>query len=80
MRTPQRLLALRKDKQTLRVREQKISRMKKKLESLTANDGLEIEEDVSTVIKEGIDERNCEMSTLPLTDFKRLSWEQQVYL
>ena len=79
MKTPERLLALRSAKKTLRLRDQKIARMKKRIHVLTAEKGVDvIDQDVQDEIAEVIKEKNEEMHSLPVTDFKRVFWDKQV--
>ena len=78
MKTPERLFALRSAKQTLRLRDQKLARMKSRLESITSVKGVEIDPESSQQIEAVIAERRSEMESLPTTDFKRIFWDQQV--
>jgi hypothetical protein len=56
MKTPERLIAMRSVKKRLRVKEQKLSRMKKRLESMTLEKGVavgvHVQEEIDQVIKE----------------------------
>jgi hypothetical protein len=79
MNTPQRLSILRNAKQTLRLRDKKISRMKQQLEAFTADAGLDVvDNEVVNGIEEVIKNKDAEMKLLPLSDFKRVFWDQQV--
>ncbi len=81
MNTPERLSALRVAKQTLRIRDQKITRMKKRLESITLVKGIQVDSldsDVSEEIEKVVEDRSLEMNTLPKSDFRRIFWDQQV--
>ncbi len=78
MKTPERLSALRAAKRTLRVRDQKLSRIKSRLELITAENGVVVEPDVCDEIEIVIDERSTELEKLPSTDFRRIFWDQQV--
>ncbi len=75
MKTPERLTALRVAKQTLRIRDQKLARIKYRLESITC---VEISQETYTEIEPVIAEWRSEMELLPTTDFKRIFWDQQV--
>ena len=61
MKTPERLSAFRAAKKTLRIRDQKISRMKQRLESFTSARGVEIVEEVHEEIAEVIKDKNMEI-------------------
>ena len=77
MKTPEQLFALRSAKQTLRLRDQKLARMKSRLESITSVKGVEIDPESSQQIEAVIAEWRSEMESLPTTDFKRIFWDQQ---
>ena len=78
MNTPERL-SLRAAKKTLCMRDQKIARMKLRLESLTSEKGVEVDQDVQEEITEVIRDKNEEMQSLPISDFRRVFWDQQVH-
>ena len=78
LKTPERLSALRTAKQTLRVRDQKIARMKQELESMSLVKGVEVDSDVNEEITKVIKEKSAEMAALPKSDFMRVFWDQQV--
>ena len=71
MKTPERLSALCSAKQTLRLRNQKLARMKIRLESITSVNGVEIDSESSQQIEAVIAERRSEMESLFITDFKK---------
>lgn len=78
MKTPERVSALRIARQTLRKRDQKISRMKARLELLTSSKGVEVSPEQLQEIQEVIVEKKSEIESLPTTDFRRIFWDQQV--
>ena len=78
MKTPERLSALRNARQTLRNRDRKIARMKKRLESLTSEGGVSVGTEVQEEIEEVIEKQTPEIESLPGSDFRRIFWEQQV--
>ena len=78
MKTPERLSALRAAKKTLRMRDQKIARMKQRLESLTLEKGVEVDQEVYEEITEVVKDKNEEIQSLPESDFRRVFWDQQV--
>ena len=78
LKTPERLSALMNARQILLLRDQRIARMKKKLESLTSVKGIAVDDDVQEEIREVISERTSEMESLPSSDFRRIFCEQQV--
>lgn len=79
MKTPERLNALRNAKQTLQIRDQKITRMKQRLQSVTSVKGVEVDLDMAKKITEVIED-NSKMEELPKSDFKRIFWDQQVFM
>ena len=79
MRTPQKLSALRKARTIIKARDRRVKRMKKKLDSMTAASGVELEESASLEIERVIDHHSSEISALPASDFKRIFWDQQVH-
>lgn len=80
MKTPERSSSIQKARKTLRRRDQRIAQLKKQLDSITLQSGVEVNSEVQQEIAEGIKLGNAEMASLPLTDFKRIFWEQQVCL
>lgn len=78
MNTPQRLSALRTARRTLRVRDQKIARMKQWLESVMLAKGVEVDPEASEEIEKVIKENSFEIDALPKSDFRRVFWDQQV--
>ena len=78
MKTPERLSALRNARQTLRNRDRKIARVKKRLESATTQNGIAVESHVQEEIEHVIERESSEMESLPNSDFRRIFWEQQV--
>ena len=57
MKTPDRLAALKNARKTLRMRDQKIARMRKKLEVLTSEKGIEVDSEVQEEIEYVIQEK-----------------------
>lgn len=78
MKTPDRLAALKNARKTLRMRDQKIARMRKKLEVLTSEKGIEVDSEVQEEIEYVIQEKRSYIESLPVNDFRRVFWEQQV--
>ena len=78
MKTPDRIAALRKARKTLKLRDQKIARMRNKLEELTSEKGIEVDSDVQDELESVIKEKRSYIESLPVTDFRRIFWEQQV--
>ena len=78
MKTLERLLALRNARQTLRNRDRKIARVKKRLDSLTSERGVALESHVHDEIEQVIERESSEMGSLPDSDFRKIFWEQQV--
>ena len=66
MKTPERLLALRNAKLTLRKRDRKITSITKRLESLTLEKGITLESEVQGEIQSVIVRENSEMEALPI--------------
>ena len=78
MKTPERLLALRNAKLTLKKWDRKITSITKRLESLTSEKGIALESEVQGEIQSVIVRENSEMEDLPNSDFRRIFWKQQV--
>lgn len=78
MKTPERISALRKARRTLRNRDLRLARMKKKLDAFTSEVGMQLEEQTQKEIELVVSEHASEMETLPLSDFQRVFWDQQV--
>lgn len=78
MKTPERISALRKARRTLRNRDLRLARMKKKLDAFTSEVGVQLEEQTQKEIELVVSEHASEMETLPLSDFQRVFWDQQV--
>ena len=75
MKTSERLSALRRARETLRNRDQRISRIMKRLESLTSEGGVAVEAPVQEEMEEVIEQQSSEIESLPGSDFKRIFWE-----
>ena len=73
MKTPDRVAALCKARTTLRNRDRRIARMKKKLDAMTTNNGVQVESEV----QEEIENHRPEIEALPGSDFRRVFWDQQ---
>ena len=80
MKTPERLSALRRARQTLRNLDRKVARIKKRLESLTSEGGVAVEEEVQDEIEAVIERQTSVMESLPGSDFRRIFWERQVVM
>lgn len=64
----------------LRMRDQKLARMKARLELLTSSKGVEVSPEAFQEIEEVVMERMSEIESLPTTDFRRIFWDQQVHV
>ena len=78
MKTPEKLAALRRARQTIKARNKQITRMKAQLMERITEDGIEVSDDVENDMQEAIKSYNDEIVALPQNDFRRLFWEQQV--
>ena len=78
MKTPEKLAALRRARQTIKARNKQIKRMKAQLMKRITKDGIEVSDDVENDMQETIKSYNDEIVALPQNDFHRLFWEQQV--
>ena len=78
MKTPEKLAALRRARQTIKARNKQITRMKAQLMKRITKDGIEVSDDVENDMQETIKSYNDEIVALPQNDFHRLFWEQQV--
>ena len=79
LKTPERLMALRRSRQTIRNRDRRILRMKKRLDELTLDSGVELEPEVQEEITGVIDTHGNTITGLPGSDFRKIFWDQQVY-
>ena len=52
--------------------------MKKRLELLMSEKGVDVDQDVHEEIAEAIKANSHEIQSLPTSDFRRLFWDQQV--
>ena len=73
MKTPDRVA-----RTTLRNRDRRIARMKKKLDAMTTNNGVQVESEVQEEIESVIENRRPEIEALPGSDFSHVFWDQQV--
>lgn len=80
MKTPERISALRKARRTLRNRDRRLARMKMKLDAFTSKVGVQLEDETEKEIEAIVDNHTSEMETLPLSDFQRIFWDQQVII
>ena len=69
MKTPERLSALRAARQTIRVCDQKIARIKSRLNSITASKGIAIGPELSDEVETVIKEKSSEIEVLPFFFF-----------
>ena len=72
-------MALRRSWQTIRNRDRRILRMKKRLDELTLDSGVELEPEVQEEITGVIDTHGNTITGLPGSDFRKIFWDQQVY-
>lgn len=79
LKTPERVSALRKARQTLRNRDLRLARMRKVLDKLTSEIGVCVDEDVQDEIMAVVDKHSPTIESLPLSDFQRVFWNQQVF-
>ena len=80
MKTPDMHAALHKARETIRNRDRRIVRLKTKLEDLISNQGIEVDNDTHQEMEEVISRNQHEIAALPITDFCRIFWDQQVHL
>ena len=78
MKTPEKLAALRRARQTIKACNKQITRMKAQLMKRITEDGIEVSDDVENDMQETIKSYNDEIVALPQNDFHRLFWEQQI--
>ena len=78
MKTPERMSALRKARQTLRNRDLRLARMKKKLDAFTSEVGVELEDQTQKEIEVVVSSHASQIEALPMSDFQRVFWDQQV--
>ena len=78
LQTSDRLAALRKARRTLRSRDRRLSRMKKRLESFMSTSGVEVGDEVQAEMESVIERHSAEIGALPGSHFQRFFWDQQV--
>ena len=78
MKSPDRIAALRNARKVIKNRDRKISKMKLHLDRLTSNKGVELGSDMQEEILSIIQEHHPKIETLPMSDFRRVFWNQQV--
>ena len=76
MKTPERMSALRKARQTLRNRDLRLARMKKKLDAFTSEVGVELEDQTQKEIEVVVSSHASQIEALPMSDFLRVFWDQ----
>ena len=80
MKSSERVAALRKARQQLRSRDKKIARMKQRLDSVLKQKGIELPSDTQEDLSAIIQKHHSDIETLPMSDFRRVFWNQQVLL
>ena len=78
MKTPEKLAALRRARQTIKACNKQITKMKAQLMKRIIEDGIEVSDDVENDMQEAIKSYNDEIVALPQNYFHRPFWEQQV--
>ena len=78
MKDSERIATLRNARKVIRNCNKRIARMKKNLEHLTSKNGVEVGSELERDISAIIDSNNSAVNCLPLTDFRRIFWNQQV--
>ena len=53
--------------------------MKRQLDMMTLMKGVEVDQNVREEMEQVIKDKSPEMEALPVTDFRRLFWDQQVH-
>ena len=80
MKGSERVTALRKARQQIRNRDKKIARMKQRLDSVLKQRGVELPDDTQEDLSAIIQKHHPDIETLPMSDFRRVFWNQQVLL
>ncbi len=78
MQTPQKERRIRALKQALRNKQRRLQRIEAKLHVLTKQSGVQIDADLQNDFKSIIDSNQDDIGRLPVDDFKRVFWQQQV--
>ena len=78
MKSADRILALRNARRLIQNRDRKLARMKRRLDALTTDGGVELESDVVDEISAVIKGHHPEIESLAMSDFRRIFWDQQV--
>ena len=77
--SPQKKRRLQLVKQSLRNKTRQLQRLKKKLERLTAKHGVIADDSLQSDLVSVLMKSREEIEKLPMNDFKKVFWEQQVY-
>lgn len=75
---PDRISALRNARRTIQNRDRKLAKMKLQLDTLTSVKGVELGNDMHEDIVSIIQKHHPEIESLPMSDFRRVFWNQQV--
>ena len=80
MKSTERILALRNARKIIRNRDKKLATLKRRLEMLTSQSGVELGSDMENEMFDIINTHHPEIESLPMSDFRRVFWCQQVLL
>lgn len=78
MKSPDRISALRNARRVIKNRDRKLERMKRRLDALTTTGGIELGSEVEEEMAAIIQKHHPEIESLPMSDFRRIFWSQQV--
>ena len=78
MRSPQKRARMLRMKEVLHNKERQIQRWKKRFKNLTEKHGVEVTKELEDDFKSIIKSHDGEMKKLPVQNFKRVFWDQQV--
>ena len=78
MKTPQKLMKMKSLKRAVVNKQRQLSRLKAKLDEVTRHHGVIVNEQMQDDFSRIIEDNSEEMKKLPIHDFRRAFWEQQV--
>lgn len=78
MQTPQKVMRIRALKNALRNKQRRLQRVKAKLQVITRQSGIQIDNDLQKDLRGIIDGSQDDIERLASDDFKRVFWQQQV--
>ena len=79
MNNTDRISALRNARKVIKNRDRKLAKMRLRLDVLTSSGGIQLGNDIQEDIADIVQAHHPEIESLPMSDFRRVFWNQQVY-